>query len=302
MTTVETTASTTSAAPDPSPAWGDVVGRDVLVARCGMLEQSVRQTGHITPAEIDAVRPGGPQNSDTSAHGWLYFLCVLHRMHERGPAVRTSSGGIKWDSTAMDAVRQALAAEPVFVRLTSGQQVAVHPKSEYALHRLVVIDKALEYVAVQRLRIELEPAGAHTIAAHRAAVDLQHHLEQQFAAIVTHEGADVPPPEGGSVWDLPVPEWANALEPYDILALRRAHLVVNLARINEVSERTRAYAKGDSGALPIAAFLGLMATELQVQPRELTRRWSLGEVFAQALLKWEADERTKAEHASKTPD
>lgn len=302
MSEVEASDSTTGLAPDSTPAWGDVVGRDVLVARCQMLEQSVRSSGHISTMEIDAVRPGGPDNSDTSAHGWLYFLCVLHRMHERGPAVRTPSGSMKWDAQSMDAVRAALAAEPMAVRLTSGLQVNVHPKGEHALHRLVMLDKAMEYVASQRLRIEQQPGSPTTITALGSAVELQFHLERQFAAILTHEGAGIPRAMAGSAWDVEVPEWTATVEPYDILAMRRAHLMVNLARINEVSERTRAYAKGEGGALPIAAFLGLMATELHVQPRELSRNWSLGEVFAQALLKWEADERTKAEHKQKTPD
>lgn len=278
-------------APDPS-SQGDVVGRDVLEARCALLEQSVRASGHVPAGEIDAVRPGGSENPDTSAHGWLHFLCNLHRMHERGPAVRTKGGGSRWDQTAMDALREALAAAPIPLVLSNGTKVSVHPKSEYALHRLLVNDKALQWCVTRRLALEdVDPHTPESLRALHTAIELQRQLEAEFAAICCAPGAGIGP-EDGAAWEVPVPEWTRTLEPYDILAIRRAHIEVNVVRVQEVSERTKQYAEG-SGSMPLAAFLGVMAGEMGVQPADLARRWSLGEVFAQALVRWEAQERAK---------
>lgn len=300
MTAVE---SSTAPTPDDSPApLGDVVGRDVLEARCQLLEQSVRASGHIPAAEIDAVRPGGGQNPDTSAHGWLHFLCNLHRMHERGPAVVSTGGTLRWNPAAMEAVREALAAEPVHLRLASGVEVAVHPKSEYALNRLVVIDRTLQFVVERRIAMEDEEPTPVVLQALRTAVDLQHRLESEFAAIVCAPGADVPATPDANVWDLPLPPWTHTLEAVDLIAIRRAHLAVNLGRIHEITERSKQYANGAGSSLPVAAFLGVMASELGVQPRDLARRWSLGEVFAQALLKWEQAEQIRRDAANTPPE
>ncbi len=282
-----------SSAPDA----GDVVGRDVLEARCQLLEQSVRASGHVPAADIEAARPGGAENRDTSAHGWVHFLCVLHRMHERGPSVRTNNGGKRWDDTAMEAVRSALAAEPVHVTLCNGNVVAVHPKSEYALSRLVVIDRTLQWVVTRRLALEILDDAEITpasLSALRSAVDLQHMLEREFVTICCAEGADIPHRDG-EAWAIELAPWTSMIEAADIINIRQAHLEVNLHRIQEISERTRQYADGTGSVMPIAAFLGVMSAELRVQPRDMSRRWSLGEAFGQALLKWESQERAKAD-------
>jgi hypothetical protein len=274
----------------------DSVGRDVLEARANLLELSVRKTGHIPPAEIDAERPGTVLNPDTSAMGWLHYLCQLHRMHERGPASTTTTGSLRWDSLNMTDVRAALHAEPITVTMEDGTQRAVYPKGEYALARVVMIEFTLRYALERRLALELvasENTSPELLDALASAVDLQSVLEREFVWILTHPGSDVPWEEEAR-WTVEPPLWTRAITPIDMMMIRAAHLDVNLLRINAVSERSRRLAgKGTGEGMPLAAFMGLMASELGVQPKELARRWSLGEVFVQSLMRWEAMERAR---------
>lgn len=296
---VEAPSTDTTEAPGDTPL-GDVVGRDVLEARAKLLEQAVIASGKVSPADIDAVRPGGAGNADTSAHGWLHFLCTLHRMHER-TGVAVAANAARWDPDVIEATRAALAAEPIHLTLADGTPVAVHPKSEHALHRLVLIDVALNWTVVRRVAIETLPPEQVTpqsLTALRTAIDLQTQLEREFVTVVCCPGADVPASASGdSAWDIPLAPWSATLDPLDIMAIRKAHLEVNYARIQMIADRTRSYADGEGSNTPVAAFLGIMASELGVQPMVLARRWSLGEVFAQALLRWEA--MKKAEQDAK---
>lgn len=277
------------AAADDIPST-DVVGREVIQARCALLEPSVRAVAGVSVAEIEAVRPGGAENPDTSVMGWLHFLCNLHRMHERGTAGTASA---RWQRNELDDVRAAMHAEPAPLTLTVPGAWAVYPKGEHALHRCAVIDVCLVFVAERRLALQRAPKTAAAIETLRALVELQARLEGELAWIVTTPGAAVPWPDGAG-HEPALPEWTRALDVLDHIAIRRAHLEVNLSRINAIAERTRGMAKGGE-ALPLPVFMGMMAGDMGVQPRRFAREWSMGEVFVQALLKWEATEKAKAD-------
>lgn len=270
------------------------VGRDVLEARIATLEPTVLRQGNVTSEQLAEWRPGGKENPDPSASGLLTYLCQLHRWHATGPQQPTSSASPRWTPQALDDVRAALAADPVYVTLASGERRGVFPKSQFALHRIAFLDRALAWAAEQRLALELAHAtDAVQLEALQAGIQLQTRLEREFAEIVCHPGPELPWPDGAG-WDPPLAPWSATLDPLDLLALRKAFLDVNLLRLHTISERTRALADGDTEAMPLASFLGVMANDLGVQPSVIARQWSLGEVFAQALVKWDANERATA--------
>lgn len=268
------------------------VGRDVLEARIAVLEPSVQRQENITDAMLSAWRPGGKENPDTSASGMLTYLCQLHRWHATGPE-QPSSSKARWSPQDVADMRAALAAEPVHLKLEDGREVSVHPKSSFALQRLVYTDLALQFVAGARIDVETaEEQVASGLDVLTIALPLQQRLEREWAEIVCHPGPGLPWPETGP-WEPELQPWSETLTIFDLLALRKAFLEVNLLRLHALSERTRYLAgrEGQSDAMPMAAFLGIISGELGVQPREIARNWSLGEVFAQALVKWESHER-----------
>lgn len=272
---------------------GDVVGRDVLVERCTLLEHALRTRDDVTADDIDKARPGGAHNPDPSAHGWLSYFAWLHRAHATSGAAKAVTASQRWDARGMDDMRAALAAEPIPLTLDSGRTVAVYPKGEHALNRVAVAGLAAEWVTARRVALMAEPPTADTLAALDRAVEAEAALIAEFVWVVTHPGPGVPWTDE-STWAHTPPTWCkDDVSPFDVVAIRKAHLDVNLLRVNAIAERSRHLAEGGGDAMPLAAFLGVMASELQVKPEELARKWSLGEIFATSLAKWEASERAK---------
>lgn len=277
----------------PDAVLTDGIGRDALMEKCRVLEASVLRQPGVTQEMIDEKRPGSFRNPDNSAFGWDEFQIHLRILYSQGPEQPRAQ--LRWDATSMEDLRASLAAEALFIRLESGKQVGVYPKSEYALNRVMMIDLSLQWLLPQRVALQNvdEPVPAQ-LEALRAAVEWQSVLEREFVWIITHPGADVPWPDSGR-WDHESPEWTRELTTYDLIALRKAHVDVNLLRINSVSERTNAIAgRSTDDAMPFAAFLGVMAGDLGISSVELSRRWSVGEIYAQACVKWQALQQEKA--------
>ncbi len=275
----------------------------MLDARISALELSVARQDGITDVMLTANRPGGAENRDTSATGALAYLCWLHRQHAQGPTQQVSNAGVgRWDARGMDDLRAAMAAEPIYVTLECGRQVGVYPKSFHALNRVVDNQMAMEWVTTKRLvLLSLEAHTPDTLDTLRKATDAECRMVAEFVAIITHPGPDVPWVDDGR-WDHDVDAWTRTdISPMDLLALRRAYVDVNMLRVNAIAERTRQYASGPSETMPLAAFLGVMAGEMHTRPEEIARRYSLGEVFATSLSKFEAYERAKAKADANKP-
>ncbi len=278
---------------------GDWLGRDVLDARIAVLEMAVMKLPGVTPETIAAQRPGGSANRDKSATGALSYLQWLSTEYGKGP-LTPKAASKRWDTLAMDDLRAALAADPVHVALSNGDCVAVYPKGEQALHRLACNQVALKWATTRWLHLTtLEEQSAASLVALQSCADLVAYLQSEFAEIVTHPGAWIPWDEESSR-SHPVAAWTRELTPSDHLALRAAYLEVNLLRNNAIAERTRAFANGGD-PMPLAAFLGVMADELHVQPERFTREYSLGEIFASNFAKFESTERAKAKADAERP-
>jgi hypothetical protein len=286
--------------PDPS-SQGDAVGRDVLEARCALLETAVHNAQTVTAEQLAAARPGGKDNLDTSAHGWLYYFGALSRWHAQGPTQPTTNA-LRWDGAAMEDMRRALHAEPVRLTLESGRPIAVYPKGDYALHRLIVVAIARHYFLARRVALTALPEdeiSAGTIELLALATEGEARLKAETVAILTHPGPGVPWTDDG-LWEHPIPRWTrDECSPLDVLAIERAHLEVNLLRVNAIADRTKQFVEHGAEPMPMAAFLGVMASELGQQPSDLARHWSIGEVFASSLARFESTERAKAKAESK---
>ena len=277
---------------------GDVLGVDTLRDRCSLLEASLRLSGPDVLNAVSEQRPGTAANPDQSAHGWLHYLCALHRAHERsGAAVAVAGMSSRWDPAIVETTRAALAAVPIPLTLSTGHKVAVHPKGEFALHRMVVVDAVLSYAAAHRLamcNLPLEERTPLALDVLKAATELQRQCEREYVTIACHDGADIPAEPGAPyTWEIPLAPWSEHIDGADVLLIRQAAHTVNFARIAEIVERTKQYAENKTGSLPIAAFLGIMASDLHVRAKDLARQYSVGEVVAQALLRWEQNEQQR---------
>lgn len=266
------------------------VGQDVFEAHAKVLEPSVLQQAGVTVMHLDALRPGGRDNPDTTAMGWYRYVLSLTQLKGADNAVPVRSA--RWDGQAMEDLRASLAEEPVFVRFEcDGITRGVYPKSEYAINRIMLIDIALQWL-VPRV-IAMRGEAAHDITANlreslERGIEAQRALECEFVWIATHPGADVPWPEDGQ-WEHAAPEWTRACTTYDFIATRTAYIDVNLLRSNSVAERTHAIAgRGDGDAMSFAQFLGIMSADMNIPPSEIARRWSVNMLYAQSSMRWEA--------------
>jgi hypothetical protein len=281
MTTTETP---TPAAPE------DVISKEVLQARCALLEASVRNAGTVTAEQIAAVRPGGKENPDQSAHGHLFFFGALSRWFGMGPQQPTRHT-MRWDAGAMEDLRRALHAEPIELTLESGERVACHPKGELAIKEVMINQVALRWITAVRLALEAMEPSPGVIDTLAKAVEAEHQLHGEFVAIVLHPGAGLPW-DRRSRWDRPLPPIADTVTAFDLMAIRRAYWETNLFRVNTIADRTREFVKGGD-AMPLEAYIGTLAGEMQLQPEVLVREWSRGETFAMSLTRFEANERAR---------
>lgn len=245
-----------------------------LEARCDALRASCLARG-VAPSSIAAVWPGGPENAITDPLGtWVVCygnLMALFRQAEERKLV---------DRDQLDAMlAAALARAPVPVTLAHGERVAVYPKSYHALRWLDTLDRSL--VDAARAADEAEQLGAFI------AFPLVESLAVRlWAWILTTEAPGLPFNEAAP--DEP-PEWTLTLEAADLLQLAAAHTQVNATRLRLIAEAFPPERRDDgSSRLSLAGFLGSTAQEMGVPAFDVMRRFSLGELFAQAVLAGQA--------------
>lgn len=264
-----------------------------LRERCQHIRRSLTARG-ADEDEIASYWPGGTENPDRGRGGWIFCyanLVGLLRVADLQQAVAPAE---------LDAaVAEALAAQPRTVLLSSGEVRTVYPKSYHALRWLDALDRSLLDAA--ELAAQLEAAGADAAALDAAKVASLRPLLESLAVrlwawILTERGTDGPAGLPFDENDTPdPPDWTRQLTPDDLLAIARAHIEVNAARLRRISVGYPGDTRGAT-RLSLAGFLGSSAQELGVRPQELLRRWSLGEVFAQAVTAAQAA-REAREHA-----
>jgi hypothetical protein len=256
----------------------------LLEERCRMLRASLRARGE-SDADLDALAPGGARNqlSDPFGAKLRWYALLEGRL-----------AFVDWKreeerARAEQALAAALSNEPEAVTLTSGTVLAVYPKSYHALAWCDALDRALAD-ATQKA-VELEDLEVTT------AVPLVTSLATRlWAWILTCREPGLPFDEGAPPEP---PAWTHDLTPEDLLALLRAHVLVNRQRIALVASLFPPDREAAS-RLSLSGFLGTVAQELGHRPSDVLRRWSLGEAFAQAVVAAQAarEARQRAEDAA----
>lgn len=264
-----------------------------LKRRCGELRRAVVRAGSGTEEEIDRYWPGGAINTEQHPVGkWIFCHSNLVRMLGRTEQ-RDSNAAVH------RAVSASLVAEPVLVTLTDGSARQVFPKSYHALRWLDTLDHAIGEMA-SRLRALKTLEGNEQLPAETVAPVSESLAVRLWAWVITEGGPDGPAtlPFDENAAPEP-PDWTRTLTPEDLIFLAQAHGEVNASRLKIISDAFPADASGGS-RLSLAGFLGTVAQEMGVRPADLLRRWSLGEVFAQAVTSAEAAREARARAEANT--
>jgi len=255
-----------------------------LQRRCRELRRALQARLLASETEIADYWPGGSINHEPSSRGkWTYCYANLVRL--MGRAEQRDADGLV---DAMVAASLANAAQRVV--LASGQAMSVLPKSYHALRWLDALDSSLLGVLEKA-----QSAGEDAADVIRLTVPLLESLAVQlWAWVITTGMGDEPAALPFAEDDAPTPpEWTRTLAPEDLLVLAQAHLAVNGRRLRVIAEAFPSDTTSQS-RLSLSGFLGTMAQELGVRPAELMRRWSLGEVFAQAVTRAQAAREAQA--------
>lgn len=262
-----------------------------VTRRCRELRDVLVRRRVATDEEIAAYWPGGAANQEAHRRGrWIYCYANLIRMMGR---TETRAHDADIDRT----LAAALAAEPQRVECADGVTRAVYPKSYHSLRWLDALDRSV--VDLGRMLLELEDSEEATRALMVAPL-AESLAVRLWAWTITEGGPDGPATLPFDEAQAPEPpEWTKALTPGDVLSLARAHAEVNARRLRIISEAFPAEA-GGSGRLTLSGFLGTAAQELGARPADVLRRWSLGEVFAQAVTAAEAAREAYARAKQKT--
>jgi hypothetical protein len=236
----------------------------------------------VPDAELAPYQPGGAENPFTGRDGWLEYLIAL-----RVFAARVGGGGAPAGDVDPAVARQAarevivartLAKAPVLVRLASGREVAVYPKSYHAAEWCTSNDAQVRYIVAQALA---HADDLRVLAYAPLARSLHVRL---WAWVVTTPGEGLPFDEAtpAEVVEADLPEHLARLAPEDLVALGEAWATVQHLRPAVVAKLFPPDDPRASG-LPLSGFIGACANEFGRPASELMRRWTVGELFAQAV-------------------
>lgn len=251
-----------------------------LRAACAPLESALEDLGAVSEDALATMRPRGRQPAGSRA--WLHYygeLRVLHARATAGDAQAAGSGSLGPDSLASElALEQCIAAEPRPVLLSDGTTVHVYPKGLHALRWLDSLDRQL----VDAFSLAASTVSEVSVGAPLALMPLvEAYATRVWAWVLTHEGAEIPFDESAAMVD--PPEWTTRMTERDVIGLAREHIEVHGERLRLVAALYPADPTSGGSRLSLAGFIGVLSQEMGVRPRDLMRRWSLGELFGQAV-------------------
>lgn len=203
-------------------------------AECGTLERTVTSMGLVTADGLAAARPGGIENPDTGAFGWLQYYRHLHRMHARGSSAEGSAPrGSPPPSETIDdeIVLAALREDPLVVELVDSGSAAprslvVRPLSEHALVHLDARDDLLRCLATHAHGLQASQRPED----HVVRLQLVDEIAYQQALCVWICTSDVAPrlPFDPRITPRPeVPATLRELHPLDTVRVQAAHHRLN---------------------------------------------------------------------------
>lgn len=247
-----------------------------LKRRCQQLREQLAAAAAdvVSPAELAAYWPGGPENSVEGRGAWIYCYANYARLADR---LRPGANAATADA-AEAALEAALADRPEPVLLTSGETVAVHPLSYEALEFCAALDRlVLRATELAGEYLPQESDASERLVALQPLVRAQ--LVRTWAWVITH-GAALPF-DVSIDWPDP-PEWTRTMEPRDVLALALAHRRVNSQR-NVLLSQLAPDDHRTTHRLSLGSFVGAYAHEHGGDAAVYMRRFALGKLFAQAI-------------------
>ena len=272
---------------DPKP-WGAADMR----RRCRQLREqlTVAASDVITPDELAAYWPGGPENQSNPGVGaWIYCYANLVRLCDR---LRTDPGTIDGERAELARVN-GLLERPVPVALSGGTTVHVYPLGYRALEFLTTLDRtvALAQELAATVALQQSPASEQALV---LEPQLRAYAVQLWAWILTSGSADLP--FDPTHEDPTPPAWTGAILPEDLLALYAAHRQVNAQRNALIASLFPSDTKA-TVKLSLAGFIGAYAHEKGADAKQFMQSCSVGKLFAQAVSA--AQQHDAAQQAAK---
>lgn len=280
---------------------GRSFSRVELERRCRTLETHVRRCKYASEQELDAYRPGGPDNPDRRGlwglirwHAQLVRFCGREEAHEGDRAAA--------DGEVLDALRgESLSVTLVEPRPAEAPAaLEVHPKGLSALMECHQRDALLGWLGLRAiaLREALTPDDLELSGRVQEEIAHQYAL---LAWIVTHPGPALPY-EFGDRRPVP-PAWALALSPHDYMRIAQAHSVVNAQRLGALDTLVaKDSAPGEAPIRPSwSVFVGELAVKMQTPADVLMRDHTLASLLA-TVRAHSASERAASKAAERAAE
>lgn len=262
-----------------------------LKARCRGLRDTLRVRRLATEAELAAYWPGGEENTEPGRGGWIYcyanFVGFLRRAEHRERVV---------DAGADETILKALRDEPIQVRRLGAEPdeapLYVYAKSLDASLQIHALNVQLawmlgEYNQLAALlddpQTERRAALAETLP---QVLDAVSYTYQLLAWIVTTPGPDMPYAADD---DRPAPpEHIRRLEPWDMVAICRAHQQ-HMLRLHALTALIDERGAEDGGTRPSwSSLIGTVSMDTGEAPVTLMKHRSLASLLAAVRLNADA--------------
>lgn len=275
---------------------GDALPLSALQDRAEAVARDLVQRKLVTADEVADVRPGGSDNPETGALGWLRCFERLVRLHAAGMGARTGGPVTPDQQDEMDEALASALAEVPHPVVVAGAARAVYPKSYHALRFLDMLDGELRLIHAAATAAS-EGANADELKVKVLAPMMESLAVRTWAWVLTSEGPELPFDEMADAVE--PPEWTKTLSPDDLLALLRAHQEVHARRLAMIATMFPPEPGDAKGRMTIASFLGATIKDRPNAARRIMRQTSLGAVFA-ASVSSAAAQREALKHAKRT--
>lgn len=256
------------------------ISTNELRAECTLLERVCMSERLISKEQTLAQRPGGAENPDKTAKGWLNFYRWLTRQHAKVQHdIQPESRAIA-DATVMDALR----GKPIPVKLPgSDADWHVYPKSLDALLQIHALDIQLSWMVKRHAALVAmnTPEAMDLIPTVMAELTYTYHL---LCWTVTHPGPGMPFAEDDA--HPTPPEKILALEPWDCIRIVQAHHT-HLSRLAALTSLIDEKRQGDDGGKrpSWSMFIGTIAAEHGADPVVYMKNRDLPSLLAAVRLR-----------------
>lgn len=279
-----------------------VITQKNLEGRCELLERNVLRQKLATEAELAAHRPGGEQNTDTEAEGWLRWNDVLNRHHAKVQFHQfEETARARADRILADALLEVPRNIQLIQPSTPGgipPTISVHPKSAAAITRIGAHDDqvALCAWALDHIREHQEPETLELLP--QFTEEMNYHAAV-ILWIVTHPGPGLPFPR--LEYQPDVPQRFFDMDAVDGHRLLGAYQDIHRVRMLAV-EDLFASESTDHRRASWATFFAVASAEFKESPQDLMENRSLASVVVQFQLQARNQAQAQKDHkAAATP-